>query len=107
MDTDAQGSNDYVYVTALVQVLKLQIGESPFYADYGIPAVNSVRTQVPPDLYVARTQQRYAQFFASLIVSRVDVPPATLKFEPEPTYKINVLLHQGTRMQFLVTGVPT
>jgi len=36
--TDGSGSNDAVYATALVQTVKLNINESPFYANSGIPA---------------------------------------------------------------------
>jgi hypothetical protein len=33
IQTDSDGNNEHVYVTALVQVLKLNLGESPFYAN--------------------------------------------------------------------------
>ena len=46
VDTDANGFNDFVYLTALVQELKLNLGESPFWADRGIPAKPSVVQQV-------------------------------------------------------------
>jgi hypothetical protein len=42
--TDANGYNDAVYLTTLSQVLKLNLGESPFYANYGIPQYQSVLT---------------------------------------------------------------
>lgn len=99
VDTDADGSNDYVYVTALIQCLKLALGESPFYANYGIPGRQSVLTQIAPDYQVAVTQQQYAGFFASLIITRIHNDPLTLKQEPVPTYRINALLHNGTRFR--------
>lgn len=90
VETDSTGSNDYIWITTLCQTLLLNLGESPFYANYGIPAKPSVVQQVAPDYYVARTQQQFAQHFASLVVART---PA-----PEPTYKVNVTTNQGTRV---------
>ena len=83
------GSNSWVYVTTLCQALLLNLGESPFYADYGLPAEQSVIQQIAPDFYVSRTQQRFAQFFASLIVAK---DPAA----DHPTYNINATLFEGT-----------
>lgn len=88
--TDANGSNDMVYITTLAQVLLLNLGESPFYANYGIPAVPSVITQVFPDYYVTYTQQLFAPLFANLIVSKQSLP--------DPTYNINVTTHQGVKL---------
>src|SRR5690242_18433303 len=82
VSTDANGSSDMVYLTNLAQVLLLNLGESPFYANYGIPAHPSVVSQVFPDFYVAYTQQKFAQYFASLLVSKQPLP--------DPTYTINV-----------------
>ena len=69
VQTDFNGFNDSVYLTALAQVLKLNLGESPFFANYGIPAHQSVVTQVYPNYYLARTQQQFAGYFASLILT--------------------------------------
>jgi hypothetical protein len=91
----ATGSDDLVWIVTLCQSLLLNLGESPFYAQYGIPAEQSVIQQVWPDYYVARTQQLFAQYFASLIVSRV--PGAT-----KPTCKINVTTTQGTKINMQV-----
>lgn len=85
--TDASGSNDYVYVTNLAQVLLLNQGESPFFANYGIPAQRSVVTQVFPDYYIALTQTQFSPYFASLIVSKVT--------SPTPAYNINLVTQQG------------
>jgi len=98
VSTADNGSNDYVMVTALIQCIKLQTGESPFFADFGVPARQSIMTQVAPDLQAARIQQRYAAFFANLLVVRVHNPPANLKVEPVPTYLVRVLTHQGTKI---------
>lgn len=98
VETDANGFDDLPMVTALVQVLKLSLGESPFYADYGIPGHQSVMTQIYPDYYVALTQQRYAQYFGSLIITRRPNTVQTLKQAPVPTYDVKLVTHQGVRL---------
>ena len=103
VDTDANGFNDAVYVTALAQCLQLNLGESPFFADWGIPAYQSVQTQIAPDYYVALVQQRYAGFFASLIISKVPQPAlafASPTQRPVPTYAVKVLTHSGSTIEF-------
>jgi hypothetical protein len=86
--TDANGYNDNVYLTALAQVLKLNLGESPFYANYGIPQYQSVLTQVFPDYYAMMTQKQFAPYFASLVIARV--PGSN-----PPTYNVNAVTHNG------------
>jgi hypothetical protein len=87
VQTDANGNNDLVYVTALCQCLLLNWQESPFYANNGIPAEQSVLQQVFPDYYVALTQKLFAPFFASLSVTKE--PSST------PTYQIVAVTHAG------------
>jgi hypothetical protein len=82
---------DYGYVTQLIQVLKLNTGESPFYANYGIPAQKSVITQIFPDYFVTQTQQQFAPYFATLIIDK--------KESPIPTYNINITFYNGTKFQ--------
>lgn len=98
-ETDASGANDLVYVTALAQCLLLNLNESPFFATSGIPAVPSVVQQVAPDYYVALTQQQYAPYFASLLVSR-----NTKSIDPR--YEITVVTHQGVKINATVP-IPT
>ncbi len=86
----ATGLNDLVYFTTLCQVLLLNLGESPFFANYGIPAHQSVVTQIFPDYYVAYTQQQFAPHFASLIVSK--------RATAEPAYNVNVTTHVGQKL---------
>lgn len=90
VQTDAQGNSDYVWITTLCQVLLLNLGESPFYANFGLPVHTSIVQQVSPDYYVARVQQQFAQYFASLIIAKV--PGAN------PTYKVNIVTNQGTKI---------
>lgn len=91
VQTDANGFNDYVYATNLIQVLKLGLNESPFFANYGIPAQQSVLTQIFPDYYTYQTQQQFTQFFVSLSVQKIA--------SPTPTYDINAVTHSGAIIQ--------
>ena len=93
--TDANGQSDLVYFTTLCQVLLLNLNESPFFSQYGIPAHQSVITQVFPDYYVTFTQQQFAPYFASLIVSRESTPA--------PIYRVNVTTHAGVKLN---AGIP-
>lgn len=81
------GLDDMVYVTALCQALALNLNESPFYADWGIPAIQSVMQQVFPDFYVMLTQIRFAPFFANLQITK--------QTSPTPTYNVTVTTHAG------------
>lgn len=95
VDTDANGYNDAVYITTLAQCLQLSVNESPFYANYGISAQQAVLTQIFPDFDVAKTQQQFSQYFASLVVSRA---PNT----QNPVYNVNLVTQQGSRVAFPV-----
>lgn len=92
--TDSAGNNEYVFLTALVQVLKLNLGESPFYGNFGIPAKTSVLQQIAPDFYVAFTQQKYSGYFANLSITRVQA-----RDRVTPTYNVSVLMTTGTKFQ--------
>lgn len=94
VQTDANGFNDYVFITTLAQTLKLNLGESPFYADRGIPAHQSVVQQVHPDYYVAVTQSLFAQYFAALIIAKI--PSVT------PTYRLAITTHAGAKFNVVV-----
>ena len=91
VETDAAGDNGYVYATALVQCFKLNLGESPFWGNFGIPAKASVQQQIAPDYAVAKTQSFFAQFFASLIIAKAPYNPSA----PLPTYNVNVIFKNG------------
>lgn len=101
VSTDANGNNDLVMLTTLCQVLKLSLNESPFYADWGLPARDSVVQQVFPDYYVSITQQRFAPYFALLLISRSGVDA-----EGDPVYQVNVTTHQGVKLNASVP-IPT
>ena len=89
VETDANGHDDYVWITTLLQVLALNLGESPFYGDWGIPAEQSVIQQIFPDYYVTLIQQRFAPYFASLTIAKVN--------SPKPVYNINIVTNAGVK----------
>ena len=95
--TDANGYNDNVYLTSLSQALKLNLGESPFFGNYGIPAHQSVVTQVFPDFYAMQTQSQYAGYFSALSITRV---PGSFP----PVYNVKASAHSGA---ILTATIPT
>ncbi len=103
--TDQNGFNDSVNVTWLAQVCKLNLGESPFFADWGIPAHESIMTQIFPDLFMIRIQQRFAPYFASLLMTLAPIAQGSADSyaagqdgAPAPNYNINILTNYGARV---------
>lgn len=88
VETDANGHNDQVWLTTLCQWLRLNLGESPIYANSGIPAQQSIMTQIFPSYYATNAQTYFAPFFVSC---RVQLVPNTIS----PTYDVNVTTHLG------------
>lgn len=95
VDTDANGFDDAVWLTTLVQCLKLSPEESPFYSQYGIPAVASVVQQVIPTFYVSRMQGFFSQYFSSLQIALTQIDP--------PIYTISAITNSGSK---IITEVP-
>lgn len=96
VETDASGDNTYVWLNTLVQCLKLVKGESPFYAQYGIGSIKAVQQSIFPDFDVNLTQQQFAQYFASLQITRVSGNP--------PTYNVVAIAPNGTKMTGIIEG---
>lgn len=95
VQTDSGGDSSYVYVTALAQCLQLNLNESPFWANYGIPAKAAVVQQMQPDFFVAKITNYFSQFFASLIVAKQPQKPGN----PEPVYRMSAILKNGAHFQ--------
>ena len=91
VDTDANGFNDAVWLTTLSQVLQLNLNESPMFGNWGIPSQQSLTTQVLPDYYVMLTQQNFAQYFLSLLISKA--------VATDPSYNINITANPGAILQ--------
>jgi len=87
----------YIWLATLAQTLRLNLGESPFYANYGIPAQNSVHTQIPPDIAVNTAQVQYAPYFASLTIT-------SKQLAPNPIYNINAVFLNGTVLSTTVAS---
>lgn len=98
ISTDADGHDDAVYVTTLIQCLKLGLGESPFHADLGIPVQQSILQQIYPDYYVSKITQYFAPYFAALSVSR---QPTSYE-NPDPVYSINIITNSGVKIAMVV-----
>lgn len=97
VETDQNGFNDYVHVTGLIQELKLNLGESPFWGDRGIPAKPSIVMQVAPDYYTMLMQQRYSPFFLAITIARQpDKLVRTGVFQV--IYSINITTHYGVQL---------
>ena len=93
--TDQNGYDDAVNVTWLAQVLKLVLGESPFWANWGIPQYQSIMSQIAPTYYVMQTQGFFSGKFAALSITQI-------QGARNPTYNINVLTQSGAQRIFQV-----
>lgn len=91
--TDTAGYDDAVWLTTLVQNLKLAPQESPFYANYGIPAQSSVIQQILPTFYVNRLQSQFQQYFTSLQITY-----ATASDGVTPVYNIVAITKSGAKI---------
>jgi hypothetical protein len=98
--TDENGFNDMVYLTNMIQVIRLNLHESPFFTNWGIPAHVSVMTQIAPDYYLNLIQQRFAKYFMSLVLTNL---PNRFDEDgrPAPAYQYNVITQLGA----VLTGV--
>jgi hypothetical protein len=76
-----------IAVCNLIQCCKLEIGESPRYPNRGIPARETILTQIYPDYYMQQIQSQYAANFASLMITKQPVF--------DPTYTINIITKDG------------
>nr|WP_276059096.1 hypothetical protein [Escherichia coli] len=90
VETDENGFNDSVYLTTLIQNLKLAPQESPFYANNGIPATGSVIQQILPTYYVNRIQKQFSQYFSSLQIALISDDP--------PVYNISAITNAGSKI---------
>jgi len=72
--------------------LSLSLNEDPSFSQFGIPAIQSVQTGVPPDFYVSRMQSAFSPYFASLTVVRAD------DANGDPVYNIACMFHNGVEL---------
>lgn len=83
---------NYVQLATLVQTLRLEQGESPIFGNYGLPAIQSVQSQIAPQIALNRTQSQFARYFASLTIVRAEGYSA-------PTYNMKAVFKDGTIIQ--------
>lgn len=95
VQTDANGDNSYVHVVALEQCIKLNLNESPFWANFGIPAKSAVQQQLAPDYYMAKIAGYFSQFFPSLVLAKAPYNAA----DPTPVYNVAVMRNNGSIYQ--------
>lgn len=100
VETDPSGYNDAVYLSAFAQALQLQPQESPFYAEYGIPSIQAVHSNVTPDMNVYFMQQKYAPNFISLqvIPSHTQGTNGTIN----PVYNVTAITHTGSVLSAVI-----
>lgn len=87
IETTSAGSNDNLNFIWLQNVLLLNINESPFYSDWGVPVHQTMVSQILPDYYMSLIQRRFSEYFASVIINRISATT--------PTYSISVTSATG------------
>lgn len=85
----------YARLLQLEQTLRLNQGEDPLAGNVGIPAQQSVNTQIAPDAAVARTVAAFQTYFASLTVKRDNTAS-------NPTWNIHAVFLSGTIVEALI-----
>lgn len=83
--------NDQGNIAWLQNALLLQLGESPFWTDWGLPVSKTLVSQIWPDYYLNMTQQRFRDVFPTLQVTRQRVDG-----QSDPVYSIRAILSDGT-----------
>lgn len=96
VETDPDtGDDGLVWLTTLAQCLRLRLGESPVYSQYGIPAEESVAQQMPPDYYVMALKAKFDQYFSTLVISRVYNGFPESDGSVSPLYSVQAVLKNG------------
>ena len=93
-------TEDDIYLTELVHAFKLVLGESPFFADVGIPQQETIISQIHPDFYVDRIRQFFTPFFSHLVVTKLplDINNPDPALRTQPRYNVNAMTKQGRRI---------
>jgi hypothetical protein len=94
LDTVTGASIDEIYVLWLVQSLKLNTLESPFWPGWGVPIWQAMQNTFYPDSSIAQLQANFAQYFAYLSITRLN--------DPDPFYQVIVITKNGTYQNFKV-----
>lgn len=86
--------NKQASIAWLQNALLLQLGESHFWADWGLPVTQNIVTQIWPDYYVNLTQNRFSDYFASLRITH-----DSTSTEDNPVYQVAAIFPDGTTYQ--------
>lgn len=95
IDTEDGGDQDSVYVLWLIQVLKMNTLESPFWPGWGVPMWQALQNTYYPDSSLSQIQATFSQYFTYLSISKV--PSDTLL-----QYSISLITKSGNQAQFVV-----
>lgn len=90
VETDSEGFSDAVWLTTLVQNIRLAPQESPFFAQNGIPVYGSIIQQIIPTFYVNKMQKEFSDHFTSLKI--------TLESQDPPVYNISAVTKLGSKI---------
>ncbi|QCE32947.1 hypothetical protein FAI41_04685 [Acetobacteraceae bacterium] len=84
-------SNNTAILTWLQQAVLLQLGESPFWVDWGLPVIGALTQGIYPDLYIQKTKERFQPYFLNININRT-VPDTP---EDQINYKIIAIPYPG------------
>lgn len=98
-ETATDGSDDMPNFIWMQNVLLLWLNESPFYSNWGVPVQKTLATQVFPDYYMALTQQRFSQYFASCIITRLT--------QTAPSYRVSIVTKTGIKVDQTLSQAQT
>ena len=87
LDTENGDSLDAIYVLWLIQTLKLNTLESPYYPGAGMPIYQAMQNTFYPDSRIAKIQANFSQYFSYLSITRLT--------NPDPYYQIIVITKNG------------
>ncbi len=87
LDTASGSALDEIYVLWLIQTLKLNTLESPYFPGSGVPIWQAMQNTFYPDSSLAAIQASFSQYFSYLSITRLT--------NPDPYYNIIVVTKNG------------
>ena len=94
IDTQQGATDDQVYVLWLIQSLKLNTLESPYWPSSGVPMWQAMQNTFYPDSSIADIQAAFSQYFTYLSITRTSAP--------DPTYSVLVVTKSGLKSNITV-----
>lgn len=89
LDTTKGDSEDQVLVLWLIQTLKLNTLESPFWPSSGVPTWQTMQNTFYPNNSLAKIQSEFSKYFTYISISRVT--------KPDPYYNVTVITKNGVK----------